>query len=453
VGPHIRFGGNGYALSRDLKPRLVPVAGLKPLGRATRKHPPAQIRKLAASLDRFGFVLPIVTQGDRVVGGWALVVAAKQMGLTQVPAVSLTNLSEAELRALRLALNRLGEDADWDRKALAIELSEVLQLEPDIDLEICGFEIGEIATLLDDGGSQDEEFLPVDVAATPVTQSGDLWVLGDHRVFCGDALSPESYGRVLGSEKAEMMFTDPHYHVAIGGEISGLGAIKRGGFAGAPGELSSAKFLAFLKTFFAHAASYSVDGAIHFVCVDWQHMKETIIAGEEIYGEPMDLCVWTKAKADPGLLYHAQHELIFVFKIGSGAHINNVAVGRNGRHRTNVWDYVSENALNSGTKGKVTPRSMITPVGMIADAMRDCSNRGGVVLDPFGAAGSALIAAERTGRRARVIELDPSFVDISIERWQRLTGGRARHGENGRPFVRPGNTGVLSGTTVSNSRE
>jgi hypothetical protein len=291
MGPHIRFSGNGYALSRDLKPRLVPIAGLKPLGRATRKHPPAQIRKLAASLERFGFVLPIVIQGDRVVGGWALVGEAKQMGLTEVPAVSLTNLSEAELRALRLALNRLGEDAAWDRKALAIELSEVLQLEPDIDLEIGGFEIGEIATLLGDGGSQDEELPPVDVAATPVTQSGDLWVLGDHRVFCGDALSPESYGRVLGSEKAEMMFTDPHYHVAIGGEISGLGAIKRGGFAGAPGELSSAKFLAFLKTLFAHAASCSVDGAIHFVRMDWQHMKETIIAGEEIYGAPMDLCV------------------------------------------------------------------------------------------------------------------------------------------------------------------
>jgi hypothetical protein len=293
MGPLISPGRNGYALSRDLKPHLVPIVGLKPLGRATRKHPPAQIRKLAASLDRFGFVLPIVTQADRVVGGWALVQAAKQRGLTEVPAVSVGNLSEAELRALRLALNRLGEDAAWDRKALAIELSEVLQLEPDIDLKITGFELGEIETLFDAGEEQDE-LPPIDTAATPVTQSGDLWVLGDHRILCGNALSAESYDRVLGGEKAEMMFADPHHHAATDGHISGLGAIKRGDFVGPSRQLSSAKFLAFLRTFFAHAASCSVDGAIHFVCMDWRHMKETIMAGEEIYGEPKDLCVWTK---------------------------------------------------------------------------------------------------------------------------------------------------------------
>jgi ParB-like chromosome segregation protein Spo0J len=165
MGPLISPGRN---VSRDLRPQLVPIAGLKPLGRATRKHPPAQIRKLAASLDRFGFVLPIVTHDDRVVGGWALVQAATQMGLTEVPAVSLIDLSEAELRALRLALNRLGEDAAWGREALAIELSEVLQLEPDIDLEISGFETDEIGILLDPGGShQEDELPPIDVTATP----------------------------------------------------------------------------------------------------------------------------------------------------------------------------------------------------------------------------------------------------------------------------------------------
>ena len=272
---------NAYAVSRDLKPALIAIAALKPLGRETRKHPPAHIRKLAASLDRFGFVLPIVTHGDRVVGGWALVEAAKQMGLTEVPAVGVTDLSEAELRALRLALNRLGEDATWDRKALSIELSEVLELEPDIDLEITGFDVGEIDTLVDSGQEQDE--LPaIDAAVTPVTQWGDLWFLGDHRIFCGDALSAESYDRVLGGEKAEMMFADPHYRATAGGDISRSGNSKRGDFAEPSGELSSAKFLAFLKTFFAHAASCSVQGAIHFVCTGWQHAKQMIMASEEI---------------------------------------------------------------------------------------------------------------------------------------------------------------------------
>jgi hypothetical protein len=443
MGPHIPRGGNGYALSRDLQPRLATIAGLKPLGRATRKHPATQIRKLAASLDRFGFVLPIVTHGERVVGGWALVLAAHQLGVSEVPAVSVNDLSEAELRALRLALNRLGEDAAWDRKALAIEFSEVLQLEPDIDLEISGFGICEIESLLD-AGEKEQPLPAIDAAATVVTQLGDLWILGDHRVFCGDALSAESYGRVLGNEKAEMMFTDPRFYAVADGHASGLAAIKHGNFAAAASELPSAKS-SFLKAFFSHAASCSAGGAIHFISMDWKHIKEMIVAAEEIYGEPKDLCIWTKGEAGTGLLYHPSHELIFVFKVGNDAPINNVAVGRNGRQRTNVWDYASEAALNSTTKGKNAPRSAVKPVDMIADAMHDCSKPGGVILDPFSGAGSVLIAAERTKRRAHVIEPDPILVDISIERWQQLTGDRARHAESGRPFVRSGNPGALSG--------
>jgi hypothetical protein len=435
----IRLGGNGYPLGRDLTSRLLPVAPLKPLGRETRKHPPAQIRKLAASLDRFGFVLPIVTQGDRVVGGWALVEAAKQIGLTEVPAIGLTDLSEAELRALRLALNRLGEDAAWDRKALSIELSEVLQLEPEIDLEITGFEVGEIETLL--GTEEEQDALPpIDAAATPVAQWGDLWALGDHRIFCGDALSAESYDRVLGGEKADMMFADPHYHPTVGGDISASGAIKRADFAGASGELSSAKFLAFLKTFFAHAASCSVEGAVHFVCTGWRHAKQMFIASEEIYGEPMELCVWTNGAAGTGSLYRQQHELIFVFKVDKGTHVDNVAVGRHGRHRTNVWDY-GPHALKSTTKRTAGPHSSVKPVLMIADAIRDWSMRGGIILDPFGGPGNLLIAAERTARHARVIEFDPILIDIGIEGWQRLTGGMARHADGGRPFARRGANG------------
>ena len=142
--------GNGYALSRDLTPQLVPVADCKPLGRETRKHPPQQVRKLAASLDRFGFVLPILIDAEgRVVAGWGLVLAARQLGLSEVPAVSLTDLSEAELRMLRLALNRITDDSAWDREALCLEFSDLLELEPQIDLEVSGFEIGEIDVLLD----------------------------------------------------------------------------------------------------------------------------------------------------------------------------------------------------------------------------------------------------------------------------------------------------------------
>ena len=170
--------------------------------------------------------------------------------------------------------------------------------------------------------------------------------------------------------------------------------------------------------------------------MDWRHQRELLAAGEDVYSKLMNLCVWNKSNAGMGSLYRSKHELVFVFKVGKGAHINNVALGRYGRHRTNVWDYVSQNALSGTAKGKLALHPTVKPVAMIADAIRDCSNRGGLILDPFGGAGTTLIAAERTGRRARVIELNPIFVDVSIERWQRLTGGTARHAESGQPFVR-----------------
>ena len=444
----IRPCGNGYALARDLSPKLVPLAGLLPLGRETRKHPPQQVRKLAASLDRFGFVLPIlIDPQQRVIAGWGLVQAARQLGLTEVPAVGITDLSEAELRTLRLALNRITDDSTWDREALTIELSEILELAPEISLDVTGFEMGEIDAMLDGGGLDEEDELPpIEDGAAPVTRLGDLWVLGEHRVLCADALQAESYARVLGTEKADMVFADPPYNVAIDGHASGLGAVKHADFAMAAGELSSAEFVSFLKTSLGHAACWSTDGAIHFVCMDWRHLREVLAAGEAVYTEFKNLCVWNKSNAGMGSLYRSKHELVFVFKVGTGVHINNVSLGRYGRHRTNVWDYVSQTALNGTSKSKLALHPTVKPVAMIADAIRDCSNRGGVILDPFGGAGTMLIAAERTGRRGRVIELDPVFVDASIERWQRLTGGTALHADSGRPFARSNDPGATPET-------
>jgi hypothetical protein len=436
----IRRRSNGHALSRDLTPRLVPVPACKPLGRESRKHSPQQVRKLAASLDRFGFVLPILIDPEgRVVAGWGLVLAARQLGLGEVPAVSLTDLSDAELRVLRLALNRITDDAAWDRESLALEFSELLEIAPQIDLEISGFEMGEIDVLLDGSGlDQEDELSPINAGAKPVSRVGDLWVLGEHHLFCGDALHTESYAHVLGADKADMMFADPPYNVPVAGHVSGLGAVKHADFAMASGELTSAEFQSFLRTALGHAASRSIDGAIHYICMDWRHQREVLAAGEDVYSKLMNLCVWNKSNAGVGSLYRSKHELIFVFKVGKGAHTNNIALGRHGRHRSNVWDYISQNTLNRTAKSKLALHPTCKPVAMIADAMRDCSNRGGLILDPFGGAGTTLIAAEQTGRRARVIELDPIFVDASIERWQRLTGCTALHADSGQPFLRSG---------------
>jgi DNA methylase/ParB/Sulfiredoxin domain len=436
--------GNGYALSRDLNPRLLSIVSLQPLGRDTHKHPPEQLSKLAASLETFGFVLPVLIDPDRrVIAGWGLILAARRLGLTEVPAVSIADLSEAKLRALRLALNRISEDATWDGEALAVEFSEILELEPQLDLKITGFEMGEIDVVLDgDGIDQEDELPEMDATAAPVTRPGDLWIAGEHRCLCGDALEAASYARVLGDDKADMMFADPPYNVAIDGHASGLGAVKHDDFAMASGELSPAEFRTFLTTSLGLAAQRSKNGAIHFVCMDWRHMEEQLAAGKKIYSALKNLCIWRKSNAGMGSLYRSGHELVFVFKVGTGAHINNVALGRHGRYRTNVWDYVSQNALNGTSKSKLALHPTVKPVAMVADAIRDCSNRGGLILDPFGGAGTTLIAAERTGRHARVIELEPKFVDVAIERWQRLTGGTARHADDGRPFGRSDSSGA-----------
>jgi DNA modification methylase len=442
---------NGYAVSRDLNARLVPIASCKPLGRQTRKHPAGQVRKLAASLSQFGFVVPILIDGEnRVVAGWGLVLAATQLGLREVPAIVVTDLSDAELRALRLALNRISEDSAWDREALALEFVEILDFAPQLDLEVSGFEMGEIDVILDGGGLDEEDEIPqADAALAPVSRLGDLWVLGQHLLYCGDALQAESYVRVLGTEQADMVFADPPYNVPIIGHASGLGTVKHSNFAMASGELSPTEFLAFLKTSLGHAARSSINGAIHFVCMDWRHMEEMIAGGKEIYSELKNLCIWNKSNAGMGSLYRSKHELIFVFKVGNRAHVNNVALGRHGRHRTNVWDYVSQNALNATSKSKLSLHPTAKPVALVADAIRDCSNRGEIILDPFGGAGTTLIAAERTGRRARLIEIDPHFVDITIERWQRLTGGIAVHADSAQPFMRSCNSSARTDQTIS----
>jgi DNA modification methylase len=432
---------NGYAVSRDLTPVLVCTEKLKPLGRQTRRHPRRQLDKLAASLDEFGFVLPIIIDLDgQVVGGWGLVLAARQLGLAQVPAVTITDLDQAKLRLLRLALNRLGEDSSWDADALTLEFSDVLALDTNIDLQISGFEMGEIDIRLRASPDDQEDEIPrIDQQLPPITKPGDIWVLDQHRIVCGDALQAENYSCLLGDDRAQMVFTDPPWNVPIEGHVSGLGAIKHAEFAMASGEMSSAEFEAFLVTTLGHAARSAVDGSLHFVCLDWRHIKELLEATADLYTEMKNLCVWNKTNGGMGSLYRSKHELVFLFKKGKAPHINNVELGRFGRNRTNVWDYSGQNTLSNSAKGKLSLHPTVKPVALVADALRDCSNLNGIVLDPFGGSGTTLIAAERTGRRARLIEIEPRFVDCTVRRWQQLTGRTAVHAETGLPF---GTTGV-----------
>jgi hypothetical protein len=350
---------------------------------------PAQIRKLQASLEQFGFVLPIVIDVDsRVIAGWGLVGAARRLDLTEVPAVTIADLDEAKMRMLRLALNRLGEDSGWDLDALKLEFADIVEISSDIDLRLSGFEMAEIDVAFQGSGNDEEDSLPANETSTPVTQPGDLWLLDEHRILCADALMRESYAMLLGDERAQMVFTDPPWNIPIAGHVSGLGSIKHGDFAMGCGEMSAAEFEAFLRTALGHAATYSDDGSIHFVCMHWAKIRELLGSTADLYSETKNLCVWSKTNAGMGSLYRSRHELVFVFKKGTAPHINNVELGRFGRNRSNVWEYAGQNVLNGTSKSKLSVHPTAKPVALVADAIRDCSHRNGIILDSFGGAGT-----------------------------------------------------------------
>ena len=323
---------------------------------------------------------------------------------------------------------------------LATELQLLSTLDLDFDLDLTGFETAEIDLLIgsleaDDRPAEPEPaFEGPDRSKPAVSVPGDIWRLGDHVLLCGDALKAESYAALMGGEKAKMVFTDPPYNVPIAGHVSGLGKIKHDDFAMASGEMSESEFIGFLRTAFGHMADFSVDGSLHYLCMDWRHAYELLDAARSVYSELKNLCVWNKDNGGMGSLYRSKHELVFVFKNGTAKHVNNVELGRYGRNRTNVWDYAGANSLTGGRKQDLALHPTVKPVALVADAILDASKRGSIILDPFAGSGSTLLAAEKIGRRARAIELDPYYVDTIIRRFQKETGKEAVIADSGLPF-------------------
>ncbi len=415
----------------------VSISKLKPYGKNARTHSPRQIKQIARSIEHFGFVNPIlVDRNRRIICGHGRVAGARLLGLKEVPAITIEHLSEAQLRAYIVADNRLAEKAGWDKDTLAIELQGLADLE--FDLELTGFEIPEIEVILDaaDPAPSDveDEKLPDLAPHSVITKANDLWILGNHRLFCGDARRNESFTTLLSKETADLVFVDPPYNVKIRGHVSGKGRIKHREFVQASGDKTSAQFAKFLEDSLNLLADYSPDGSIHFVCSDWRHLDEMLTAGRRVYRELKNLVVWTKTNAGMGSFYRSQHELIFVWKNGRGKHINNFELGQHGRHRTNVWTYAGSNGFGAERLEELAMHPTVKPVALVADAIRDCSRRGGVVLDSFGGSGTTLVACERTHRKARLIELDPIYCDQIVRRWQKLTGRTALNAVTGIPF-------------------
>jgi DNA modification methylase len=430
------------SVSRPNDPRIeiLPVNHLTPYKNNARTHSKKQIRQIAESIRRFGFTNPVlIDDTGQIIAGHGRVEAAKLIGLATVPTIRLSHLSETEKRAYVLTDNRLAEKAGWDREILAIELQGLVDLE--FDVEITGFSTADIDIVLDDaaeatgkpsGPEDDVPDLPADGAA--ISRVGDVWALGTHRLLCGNALDAGSYDTLMAHDRAEMVFTDPPYNVPIDGHVSGLGRVQHREFAMASGEMTEDEFTVFLRTVFGCLADHSAAGSIHFVCMDWRHMWEALRAGREVYSELKNLAVWNKTNGGMGSFYRSKHELVFVWKSGTAPHVNNFELGQHGRYRTNVWDYAGINTVRPGRMDELAMHPTVKPVALVADAIKDCSRRKGIILDPFLGSGTTLIAAERTGRRACGIEIDPAYVDVAVRRWQTYTGKTATLLATGQTF-------------------
>jgi DNA modification methylase len=423
----------------DLRVEYLPVSELRPHPRNPHTHSPQHIRQIAESIKKFGFTVPIlIDQEGGVIAGHGRLEGAKLLGYDQVPTIRRADLTEAQKRAYIIADNKLAEKAGWDRELLALELSYISELDIDFDLTLTGFETAEIDLLLEAQGQKmdaTEEPFELGHAQPTVSRLGDLWILKRHRLACGDSTQPDTFKRLLENRKAQMVIIDPPYNVPIDGNVSGLGRIKHREFVMACGEMSEAEFTAFLQTVFRLLVEHSIDGSIHFVCMDWRHIFEVLSAGRKAYSELKNLCVWKKSNGGMGSFYRSKHELIFVFKSGTAPHVNNISLGVHGRNRTNVWEYPGANSLRGGRQDELAMHPTVKPVAMIADAILDCSKRGAIVLDCFGGSGSTLIAAEKTGRRAYVAEIDPAYVDIAVRRFQKLARQDAVHAVTQKTFA------------------
>jgi DNA modification methylase len=407
--------------------------------RNARTHSKRQLRKIADSIERFGFNNPIIVdEHDRIIAGHGRVQAAISLKLKSVPTIRIEGMSEAEKRAYVLADNRVAEDAGWDRAILAIELGELSDLLPlvGLDLTATGFELGEVDPILfdhDDAGSEPADVAP-EVREDAVTRSGDLWRLGAHKVLCGDAQSGADVRRLMMGESARMMFADPPYNVPVAGHVSGRGRTQHKEFAFASGDMTPKEFLGFLHTTLGHAALVSLPGSLHYVCMDWRHVADLIAAGQKVYEAMLNVCVWCKTNGGQGSFYRSQHEFVVVFRVAGGAHQNNVELGKHGRNRSNVWTYAGVNSFGAGRDQALAMHPTVKPIALVADAMRDCTTKGDVVLDPFLGSGTTLMAAEKIGRRARGLEFEPTYVDVAIRRWEAYTRRDALLEGDGRTF-------------------
>lgn len=424
--------------SHEMHITSISVEKLKPYKNNARKHPDKQIQQIAGSIKQFGFMNPILVDAqNRIMAGHGRVEAAKKLGMKEVPVISSSHLSEDQIRAFILADNKIAANAGWDKELLSVELTHLSNIDLEFDVEITGFDTTEIDLIIDTSPPDEKDHadeVPEVDDSPAITQLGDIWELGSHLLICGDATKRSTYEALLEKERVHMVLTDPPYNVPIDGHVCGKGKIKHAEFAMASGEMTDAQFRSFLEDFCDCASTFSRDGSLHYIFMDWRHISPLVEVGSDFYSELKNICVWNKDNAGMGSLYRSKHEFVAVFKHGTKKHINNIELGKHGRYRTNVWDYKGVNSFGKN-RSDLEMHPTVKPVTLVMDAIKDCTKRGHIILDPFAGSGTTLIAAEKTGRIARCIELDPKYCDVIIERWEKLTGKDAYHLESGESFT------------------
>ena len=422
-----------------LQTEYIATSTLTPMPGAPREHPKSQIRALTKSFEAFGQVLPILIDAEgRIISGAAQWDVAKRLGMTEVMVIRVEYLSEPQIKALMVALNRLGDLSKWNEQALSTILLDLRELDLDFDIEATGYTEIEIELRIEGIDDLDEpEAEQVLVGDGPtVTSLGDLWQLGDHRLLCADTLKEESWAALMGEDLAALVVTDSPFNVPIDGHVTGQGKFKHRSFQMAVGEMSPAEFTSFLRTSMEHAHRWSKPGSVHVWAMDWRHVNEITTAAQAVYERYLNMAVWVKDRPGMGSWLRSQHELFFIFGKGGAAMRNNVQLGRFGRSRSNVWFHPSaaSTARSSDEGNPLSWHPTVKPLALLTDILLDSTIKGDIVVDPFMGSGTTLIAAEKLGRLARGIELDPAYCDTIIRRWQRWTGETAVRVADGAPF-------------------
>ncbi len=420
------------------KPQItfVPTEELKPNKNNARKHSPKQIQQTANSIKEFGFMNPVLIDAEnRIMAGHCRVEAAKKLGMKEVPVIRTTHLSENQIRAYIIADNKIAQNATWDKELLTVEIKHLTTV-VDLDVEVTGFEMAEIDQMIEidpPKNEPDDELPELEEDKPAITTPGTIWELGKHRLMCGDATHAFMFKELMDEECADMIFADPPYNVPIDGHVCGNGKIKHKEFAMASGEMSDEDFQKFLHKTCKNMVEFSKDGSIHFICMDWRHILDLLWIGKGLYTDLKNICVWNKDNGGMGTLYRSKHEFVAVFKHGLKTHVNNIELGKHGRYRTNVWDYAGVNSFGK-QKADLEMHPTVKPIAMVMDAIKDCSKRGDIILDPFAGSGTTLIACEKTGRAARCMEFDGHYCDLIVRRWQKLTGKEAYNSNTFKSF-------------------